>query len=270
MNANEGTYLYCFARSDAVSGLEAIGVDGRPGVEAIEVGGTAAVCSQVSLDEFRADPDLDQGLNPDWLIPRACRHEKVIEEVMTRSPVLPVRFGALFSSGFSVKATLARQLPQINRFLEYIADKQEWAVKGFVDSKTAEAWLLESDPALVARRQSLPESPGKRYFQEKQLGAAAQRQVKQWKRTVAVQVGDALKDVATESRVLKRQPSQLTGKTEEMVLNLAFLLPRNRIEEFRDQVDSVGASYGAQGLTLECTGPWPPFSFCPTLEETLA
>lgn len=270
MNANEGTYLYCFARSGAVSGLETIGVDGRQGVEAIEVGGTAAICSQVFLAEFRVDPDQTQELDPEWLIPRACRHEKVIEEVMTRSPVLPVRFGALFSSVVAVQAIMARQLPQIGRFLAYAADKQEWAVKGFVDSKTAETWLLESDPALMARRQSLPESPGKRYFQEKQLGAAAQRQVKQWGRTVAAQVGDALKDVATESRVLKRQPSQLTGKTEEMVLNLAFLLPRNRVEEFCDQVDSVGASYGAQGLTLECTGPWPPFSFCPSLEETLA
>jgi hypothetical protein len=268
--ANEGIYLYCFARSDSVSGLELIGVDGRQGVEAIEAGGIAAVCSRVSLDEFRDDPAQNQVPDPQWLIPRACRHESVIEAVMTRSPVLPVRFGALFSSPFALQAILERALPQIGRFLAYAADKQEWTVKGFVDSKMAETWLLESDPALVARRQSLPESPGMRYFQQKQLAAAAQQQVKQWARTVAAEVGDALKDVADEFRVLNRQRSQLAGKTEEVALNLAFLLATTRIEEFREQVDSIGASYGAQGLSLQCTGPWPPFSFCPTLEETLA
>ena len=31
MAANEGTYLYCFARSDAVGELKSPGVDGRPG-----------------------------------------------------------------------------------------------------------------------------------------------------------------------------------------------------------------------------------------------
>ena len=179
MAANEGIYLYCFARSDSVSGLELIGVDGRQGVEAIEAGGIAAVCSRVSLDEFRDDPAQNQVPDPQWLIPRACRHESVIEAVMTRSPVLPVRFGALFSSPFALQASLRLALPQIGRFLAYAADKQEWTVKGFVDSKMAETWLLESDPALVARRQSLPESPGMRYFQQKQLAAAAQQQVKQ-------------------------------------------------------------------------------------------
>jgi hypothetical protein len=274
MSTNQATYLYCFARTGAICGLEAVGVDGCPGVEAIEVGETAAVCSPVSLDEFPGDdaedPRRGQPPDPEWLIPRACRHEKVIEQVMARSPVLPVRFGAVFSSPEAVKAVLARQEPRIARFLADAEEKEEWAVKGFIDGVTAKVWLLDSDSALVARRQLLPASPGKRYFQEKRLLAAAQQQVKSWGRTVATEVHAALQDVAVESRPLKLQPSHLTGKPGEMVLNVAFFLPRNWVAEFRAQVERVGARYEAQGLTLECTGPWPPFSFCPSLEEPTA
>ncbi len=269
MAANEGTYLYCFARPGVVGELKSPGVDGRPGVEAICAAEIAAICSQAPIDDFRADAEGDRECDTEWLIPRACRHEAVIEEVMARSPVLPVRFGALFSTPAALQAVMARQAPQIDRFLAYAAEKQEWAVKGFLSAKTAEAWLLETEPSFVARRQALPVSPGKRYFQEKQLHAAAARAVKQWAQGVAKEILDALKGVAAESRSLKPQSAQLSGRADEMALNLAFLLPRQRIEEFRLQVESFADRYGERGLSLECTGPWPPFSFCPSLEEAL-
>ncbi len=189
---------------------------------------------------------------------------------MERSPVLPVRFGALFSSPFAVQSVMARQTAEIDRFLDYAAEKQEWAVKGYLSAKTAKAWLLEAEPSWADRRRALAASPGKRYFQERQLDAAAQREIKQWGRQAAAEILDALQGAAFEAKSLKPQPSQLSGKTDEMALNLAFLLAKERLEEFRSRVDSLASRYAKRGLALECTGPWPLFSFCPSFEETFA
>ncbi|HUY88119.1 MAG TPA: GvpL/GvpF family gas vesicle protein [Pirellulales bacterium] len=269
MAVDEGTYLYCFARPNAAGGLTSPGVDGRPGVAAICAANLAAVCSQARVEEFSPAAATDRAPDPEWLIPRVCRHQAVIEEVMARSPVLPVRFGALFSSPSAVQTVMETQATQIDRFLAYAAEKQEWAVKGFLSMKAAAAWRLEAEPGLNACRPELAVSPGKRYFQQKQLHAAAEREARQWARTVAAEILDALKDVAVESRTLKPQPAQLTGKTDEMSLNLAFLVPEQRVDEFHARVEAVGACYLERGLTLERTGPWPPFSFCPSLEEAI-
>lgn len=277
MDQSTGIYLYCFARPGAVCGLEAASVDGQPGVFALEVREVAAVFSEVSLSEFRGDnavtgsaSDRTEQQDPDWIIPRACRHERVIEEIMSRSPVLPVRFGAVFSSRQALEKLLTNQYCGIAGFLEDIAGKEEWAVKGFVDIDKAEAWLLASDSGLLAQRQHLSASPGTRYFQEKQLRAGMQKQVKLWARTVAEQVQEDLKDVAVEARPLRLQPANVSGRTAEMVFHCALLLPRCRVADFRARVEALAAQYAEQGLALEYTGPWPPSHFCPSLEEAKA
>jgi hypothetical protein len=189
---------------------------------------------------------------------------------MSRSPVLPVRFGAVFSSRQALEKLLTDQCHKIAGFLEHIAGKEEWAVKGFVDIAKAEAWLLASDSGLLAQRQHLSASPGTRYFQEKQLRAGVQKQVKLWGRTVAEQVREDLKDVAVEARPLRLQSPNVSGRTAEMVLHCALLLPRSRVADFRARVEALAAQHAEQGLALECSGPWPPFHFCPSLEEAKA
>jgi hypothetical protein len=51
-----------------------------------------------------------------------------------------------------------------------------------------------------------------------------------------------------------------------MVLNWAFLVPQGAVADFQKQVEHVNARRTPSGLTFAVSGPWPPFSFCPTLE----
>jgi hypothetical protein len=53
-----------------------------------------------------------------------------------------------------------------------------------------------------------------------------------------------------------------------MVFHSAFLLSREFVGDFQNQVDQVQGRFAAQGLTLETTGPWPPYNFCPSLAES--
>ncbi len=95
--SRHGIYLFGFARPGVVGSLDVAGVEEGQPVGVVEMQDLAVVISKVPLEAFEAalatgEPD------PAWIVPRAMQHERVIEAIMARSPVLPVRFGALFSS----------------------------------------------------------------------------------------------------------------------------------------------------------------------------
>ena len=72
-----------------------------------------------------------------WLGPRVCRHEYVIEHIMSQAPVLPARFATLFSSLDSLEQFLVEHRVAIAGFFTELGEKQEWAVKGLLGSSPA-------------------------------------------------------------------------------------------------------------------------------------
>jgi len=262
-----GVYLYGFTRRGAVREIKAAGVGEHGAVTTLETGAVAAVFSTVSLCEFAGDATQAGAQDPQWLIPRACRHEQVIEEVMRAGPVLPVRFGTVFSSTAVLEKFVAEKSTEVARILDWLSDKEEWAVKGFVDLSRAKPWLMASNPVLAEHRRLLPEAPGARYFQQKRLEAKAEETLRLWRRGVVSQVRALLAPHAVDACPLRPQPRNLTGRDAEMILNAAYLLLRSHIDTFRERVAEAGAAYAEQGLTLEVSGPWPPYNFCPPLRE---
>jgi hypothetical protein len=262
-----GVYLYCFTRRGAVREIKAAGVDERGTVTTMEADAAAAVFSTVSLCEFAGDDAPSKAQDLQWIIPRACQHERVIEEVMRTAPVLPVRFGTVFSSDRVLKKFLAEKSAEVARILDRLSDKEEWAVKGFVDLGRVKEWLMASDPVLAEQQRQLPEAPGARYFHQKRLDAKTEEAVRLWRRTLAEQVRALLAPHAVDACPLRPQPKNLTGRDAEMIFNAAYLLRRRDIDTVRERVETVGATYAEQGLTLEVSGPWPPYSFCPPLRE---
>ena len=92
---------------------------------------------------------------------------------MARSPVLPMRFGTVFTSEAALREHTEPRHPTIADFLERVTGKEEWDVKISLDLEAAIAWLLEHDPEWSARSRRWPATPGARYFQQKALGRSA-------------------------------------------------------------------------------------------------
>jgi hypothetical protein len=259
------TYVYCFARADPRPRVTAPAIDGSGRVSTLALGGVAAVVSSVSPAEFTGASAEAHLTDPAWVVQRALQHERVIEEVMGCSPVLPVRFGTVFSSRRALKTLLADRCAEIAAFLDHVADKEEWAVKGFVDLARAGASLLATDPVLRERCRRLPKPPGARYLQEKRLRGEAATQAKLWCRTVAEQVTVELNRRALQACPVRLQSRSVSGRDADMVLHCAFLLAGSGVLRFRRCVERMGSAYAEQGLALELTGPWPPHNFCPSI-----
>lgn len=63
---------------------------------------------------------------------------------------------------------------------------------------------------------------------------------------------ESLKVVAADSKELKLF-------SDRLLLNLAFLVDRDKIDEFSSRVGDLGAEYS--GLKVQYSGPWPPHNF---------
>lgn len=259
-NVEGAIYLYCFARSDLSSAIEAKGLDGQSPLSYQSFLEVTAVIGKVPIEEFIGPEAESRMQDLAWVGPRVCRHEEVIEEIIHRSPVLPARFGTIFSSKEALECYLKENYGAITKFLDYVADKEEWGVRGMMDRVKVRgnhfsALLAEQERSLS----SLP--PGRRYFQEKRLQNDLEKKLNLWLEEVLKKVRNHLSHLAPdyfERKVLSRTAS---GLEKDMIANWAFLLPQKALGNFRARIDQVNLEYDQEGLIFELSGPWPPYSF---------
>ena len=79
-------------------------------------------------------------------------------------------------------------------------------------------------------------------------------------------VEQQLKTGADGCRRVRLLPASLTGRSEKMVFNAAFLLAASQVKTWLATAGRVRESVRRKGLLLEVTGPSPPYHFCPTPE----
>jgi len=263
----QGLYLYCLARFDRLppSPLLGRGLDGQNSLAVATYQDLVAVWSPVPLEDF-SGPEAEERLRDlTWIGPRVIRHQEVVAGVMRHSPVLPVRFGTIFSSLANLEKVLQRHSDAIAGFLKRLTDQEEWAVKGLLDRPGAKEKLFSLK--LAREAESLEAlSPGKRYFEEQRLRAACDQELQRWLQKVCREVWTDLRYYAAETREGRLLSREATGSDKDMVWNWALLMPRQAVGGFQALIQDVNAQYAERGLRLECTGPWPPYSFCPALD----
>jgi hypothetical protein len=264
-DSSKAIYLYCLTHSGHLRPIEGPGVDGKNPLFLHEFLEIVAVVSTVSLDEFCGSSAESRLQDLSWVGPRACRHEEVIEQVMRYSPVLPARFGTLFSSLDSLDKLLQKHHDAILRFLGCVADKEEWSVKVLLDRATAK-WerlskVLSNESG---RHASLP--PGMRYIQEQRIRADIEKELSGWLEGVCRKIANDLSNYPADfcqRRILAHGTTRSDG---DMVRNWAFLIPRSAVPDFQTRIREVNANYFPQGLVFELSGPWPPYSFSLSIE----
>jgi hypothetical protein len=265
-NPETAAYLYCLTPGGCGIPASAMGVDGERPVSVRACGEIGAVMSDVELGEFCGEAAEARLQDLAWLGPRACRHAAVIEEVMRQTPVLPARFATLFTSVDSLQQTVLEHREAIAGFFAQLGDKQEWAVKGLLD-RTGALRRLRSPAQPTPEAPAPATSPGARYFQEKRIQAQVERdftsRLKEFCRRAAAALG-------AEANGFRERPAlgAMAAETDaEVVLNWAFLVSPAALEDFRVRLDRFNDQEAFPGLLLTLAGPWPPYSFAPTLSR---
>jgi len=257
-------YLFCIARSDCLPEMAGSGVDGRSPIFLLNFLDIAAIVSSIPIEEF-IGPAAESNLKDlSWIGPRACRHEEVIEQIMCHVPVLPIRFGTIFSSLERLGISLKEHYGAISRFLDHATEKEEWAVKGLLDRKKAEE--IQYNALLAYEADNIASSPGMGYFREKKIRTGAEVALRGKIEKILNEIRNDLSRYAAdlcERRLLSREA---TGSDLDMVINWAFFVPRSVKPNFLARIDRANKDYAGDGFVFEFTGPWPPYSFSPSLD----
>jgi hypothetical protein len=203
-------WVYAVCEHAELPPAEVAGLDGAP-LEAIAEGPLFAVSSQ--LQRIPGNPAIDA----------LWAHERVVEALMARGAVLPMRFGTRFPDAGRVRAALADRREALADALVRVRGRVELAVRA-----------LQPVPEIAA-------GSGREYLHAKLIGERS---------TVALHEPLAALAVAAR-RWPKRAPGEL--------LRAAYLVEQPAVGRFRGAVERLQREHPEAALL--CTGPWPAYSF---------
>lgn len=212
--------LYLYAITDAADPPDLPGIEGAP-LQAISAGTLLAVASEHKDLRLRADEDT------------LWKHEAVVESMMETGAVLPMRMGSTVEGPDSVEALLRERGGDFTAAIERVRGAVEIGLRGLV--------ATPSGPGAGASASG----PGAAYMRDQ---LARKRRID----AVGARVREALAPLA-------RDMTAITGTHERMSIRAAFLVERDRVDEFTAAVERLEREI--ETVTLVCTGPWPPYSF---------
>lgn len=269
-DTGSGTMLYLvgLARQDSLAGFTAAGIQpddsDRARAITINAGGTSfdAVVVDVPAEMFTGDDAESRLQDVTWLRPRAERHEAIIREARTTATMMPVGFGGVFSGSAALEASLAEHAEAIAAFLDDTDNCDEWSLKAVVSRADA----IERAKAAIAEEQAANQGDGAAYLRARRLDGEAETLAEDHAlglvEGLIEDLGETIVD-ATERRATKvdEDPDRW------LIAHVALLIDRDTRAAFDAKLDELAEHVEAEGLHLELTGPWSPYSFCPPLGE---
>ncbi|MBV9631409.1 MAG: GvpL/GvpF family gas vesicle protein, partial [Xanthobacteraceae bacterium] len=167
-------YAYGVVRlrdSGSLGSLSAVeGVSGSL-LRTVSCGDLAVVISDVPQHADGAIEDVWR--DPERIKHMVLDHHRVLRTVANDCTVLPLRFGAVFSSDERVAAMLGAQRERLCAALERIDGAREWGIQLFCDRAALRSRLGAEAPAIrAAREQIAATTAGRAFFLRHKLGQA--------------------------------------------------------------------------------------------------
>jgi hypothetical protein len=259
-----GIYLFCLTPAVPRPEIAGTGIDGEHPLFVEIIGDVATVLAEVHLEDFTG-PEAQQKMEDlAWIGPRALHHEEVVLSAMEQGPVLPVRFGTVFSSLAAAAEPLRQRQDVLMKFFQDTIDKKEWTLKGYVDRPQARARMTAA--RLAAEKEQLAGlSPGKRYFSEQKIKGAVDKDVAIWLKEMERDILRVAREASVGFSECRLHSRDVTGRNEEMFFHGALLVPDGSATNLQGITNEWNTRHEVQGLQIELSGPWPPYHFAPAL-----
>jgi hypothetical protein len=223
------------------AGLAGVGREGNP-VRHVTASKVAAIVSDVSRVPLGRGQDI-----------RA--HWRVLDDAVTRSAVLPLRFGTVMESDAAVRDDfLAPNEDRLTAQLAGLEGKVQLSVRGSYREEALLRDVVQSAPAVQRMRertQKLPQAAA--YYDMIRLGELVAAEIDRCREHDTGLVVERLSRLAVASHADAHT-------TSESGVNAAFLVERERVDAFAAAVQELHAEVGER-IRLRCVGPLPPYSF---------
>ncbi len=264
-----GLYLYCLRESaPGYLATPTKGVDGNREVFILPFRDIEAIVSEVAFEAF-ASEEIQRKAQEDlnWIKEKAVTHARVVQEAMRRGPILldliPMKFGTIFNDRARLEEVLEKNYLRIREALERIRGKHEWSVKVYLkDRRKFEQVIKEKNETIKEKEREIAHLPeGLAFFMEEELKEAIYEELDKELNNIVEGLFVDLEKQSIASVKNKILEKELTGRQEPMVLNVAYLIPEEKIEDFNKEAQRLNQEIQANGFCLECSGPWPAYNF---------
>lgn len=260
MNADYKKLLYIFCVTRAEPSLQS-----HPGCDELfflEIDGLYAVIKYVSEDDY-SEVNIKKRLSDEpWLDANVREHLRVIGLIMLENSVIPFNFGTIYKSEEGLKQFFGTYANDFKKTLLYLENKEEWSVKAFCNKKKIiENIVVLSRNIADIEAQINASSPGKAYILGKKKKDILEKEISSIYNTLSKHVFTRLNELPDEYRLYAISTEKLSEEDDDMVINATFLLRKENIDNFIALADSLIVEHEQIGLSLEVTGPWPPYSF---------
>jgi hypothetical protein len=182
-------------------------------------------------------------------------HERVLEEAMTYSDLLPVAFSTVATRDEEVREKLLkRRFDELHGYLDYVRGRTQLSLKVLWNQERLFEEVVAENDQIQSLQYTIAGQPeAATYYDRIELGELTEATINYKHGVESQAILAALEPLAVESRVNK-------NFMEMMILNAAFLVDRSRETEFDATVRALGER-NAGRLILQYVGPLPPYEF---------
>ncbi|NQT73925.1 MAG: GvpL/GvpF family gas vesicle protein [Chloroflexi bacterium] len=241
-----GKYIYGIIDSSDDVAWDISGLGNRSPVHTIADRGIACVLSDYDGDDFGA-------LSKEQVVRYLLAHQTVLENVIWRHTVLPVKFGTILTTSQEVNALLSEGHSIFTTVMALYGDKWEievvatWNVGRILQE-------ISVEPEIMQAKQSIASHGLHQNVEERiRLGQMVKTLMDRRRDSYRERMMDFLKPLTVDV-----QPNALVS--DELVMNVAFLVEKSMQEEFDSRVKQLDDLFQDQ-INFRVLGPMPPYSF---------
>lgn len=241
MSDPDPTYVYGVLRAPAAP-PDITGV-GDSELRTLESDGLAALVSDLPGEELQFGRQEVE------------THARVLEAVIERSTVLPMRFGVVMEGEQEVRERLLDfHHDELREQLDELDDKVELRVRAIYEERPLMEEIISEDREVARLREQLKgATEDATYYGRIKLGELVAEAVQRKREVDTAEILNMLEPLTLATQLA--EPSH-----ERFVFGASFLVERGRMAEFDEAVDDVGRRQQGR-MRLKYTGPLPPHSF---------
>lgn len=249
ISIKEGKYIYCIIELGEAKSFGPLGIGGRGDeLYAICFGGIAAVVSNSPIIKYSISRE------------NTITHERAIEEVMKEHVVLPVRFATIAEDEEKVKEILEKEYGKFKGLLHMFEDKKELGVRAMFKESVYKYILARYEDIKILKETIVGLPADKTHFQCMKIGEMVEKALEEEKESYKEKILSALTPLAEDIRTKDTYGA-------EIILNVAFLVNKNKEAEFDKKIQQIDANYG-NIIKFKYVGLVPPFNFVNLVIET--
>lgn len=240
-------YIYGVVRAGCAVPDDLAGLGGER-VELVEHGELGALVSGVATER-------PLGTRDDLFA-----HERVVDTVARDSTVLPFRFGSVIERSAVTDELLGEHEADLAAALDELEGRVQYNVKGRYEEDVVLREVVAEDPEIAELRERTRDVPEEASYQDRvRLGELVVQAIQERADREGADLHDRLAALAAAAVTHE-------SNEPEQVLDSAFLVERDRTEEFEQAVDQLGEEFAGR-VRFRLGGPLAPYDFVPAASD---